>query len=196
MSTVIGLLFGESTVVGDAAQDEVIATMTEAEFEAFHRATVKSLRAYVSRVMGRATHADDIVQEAYLRFLRARSPGDSMDQRRAYLFRVATNLVVDHWRSRKFEQSSNAVIEPMRLDPDVSLKIDMERAFTHLRPEERAMMWLAYVEGADHREIARALGVSRLVAGPASADAPRLGATATRARCGLVRNVTSNVDFD
>ena len=164
MSTVMGLLFGQGAVApADLAQPDIRATMTEAEFEAFHRATARSLRAYVVRVLGRVDHADDVVQEAYLRFLRSRPPGDSMDQFRAFLFRVATNLIVDHWRSRRFEQPSSVTDpEPIRIDPDVPLRIDMERAFTHLRPEERAMMWLAYVEGADHREIASALGVSRL----------------------------------
>jgi RNA polymerase sigma-70 factor (ECF subfamily) len=162
MSMVTGLLFGESAVAVDLAPDVAMATMTGAEFEAFHRATVKSLRAYVVRVLGRATQADDIVQEAYLRFLRSRMAGDSLDRRRAYLFRVATNLIVDDWRRRRLEQPAAEAVEPVRMDPDVSLKIDMARAFARLRPDERAMMWLAYVEGADHREIARALGVSRL----------------------------------
>ena len=163
MSTVMGLLFGQGAVAPvDLVVEDIRATMTEAEFEAFHRATAKSLRAYVVRVLGRAEHADDVVQEAYLRFLRSRPPTDSTDQYRAFLFRVATNLIVDHWRKRRFEQPSFTDPEPIRMDPDVPLRIDMERAFARLRPEERAMMWLAYVEGADHREIASALGVSRL----------------------------------
>jgi RNA polymerase sigma-70 factor (ECF subfamily) len=37
--------------------------------------------------------------------------------------------------------------------------MDLARLFEQLRPPERAMMWLAYVEGADHDEIARALGI-------------------------------------
>jgi len=30
-----------------------------------------------------------------------------------------------------------------------------------LKPRERALLWLAYAEGMDHREIGRALGLSR-----------------------------------
>jgi RNA polymerase sigma-70 factor, ECF subfamily len=39
------------------------------------------------------------------------------------------------------------------------LRLDMIRVFRQLKPQQRQMMWLAYVEGADHREIASALGV-------------------------------------
>jgi RNA polymerase sigma-70 factor (ECF subfamily) len=31
--------------------------------------------------------------------------------------------------------------------------------FGELKPQQRQMLWLSYVEGSDHREIATALGV-------------------------------------
>ena len=36
---------------------------------------------------------------------------------------------------------------------------DMARVFEQLTPQQRQLMWLAHVEGADHREIAAALGL-------------------------------------
>ena len=38
----------------------------------------------------------------------------------------------------------------------------MTRTFQRLRPQQRQLLWLAYVEGADHHEIARALGLRPL----------------------------------
>jgi RNA polymerase sigma-70 factor (ECF subfamily) len=38
----------------------------------------------------------------------------------------------------------------------------MQRALGELAPRERALVWLAYVEGASHAEIAAALGLSAL----------------------------------
>ena len=37
---------------------------------------------------------------------------------------------------------------------------DCGRAMEQLKPRERAMLWLAYAEGASHREIADVLGLS------------------------------------
>jgi RNA polymerase sigma-70 factor (ECF subfamily) len=36
----------------------------------------------------------------------------------------------------------------------------VERCLRELKPRERALLWLAHVEGADHREIAAVLGVA------------------------------------
>ena len=36
---------------------------------------------------------------------------------------------------------------------------DLDRAFRELKPKQRLLLWLAYVEGFDHREIAAATGV-------------------------------------
>jgi RNA polymerase sigma-70 factor (ECF subfamily) len=133
----------------------------ESSFEAFYRQTAAPLRAYVVRVIGSATPADDIVQEAYLRLLRAPPSIADPLQRRAYLFRVASNLIHDYWRRQRRERDA-ADRETSAADtvtPDMPLRLDMARTFEQLRPQQRQLMWLAYVEGADHREIAAALGL-------------------------------------
>ena len=43
--------------------------------------------------------------------------------------------------------------------PDLALRLDMARVFTALWPEQRQLVWLAYVEGASHKEIGAAIGV-------------------------------------
>jgi len=112
-------------------------------------------------VLGHATPADDIVQEAYLRVLRTPPPTRDPRQLRAFVFRVASNLIVDYWRQRGRERdaSERRVDEPDPIQPDIALRVDMTRTFDQLRPQQRQLMWLAYVEGADHREIAAALGL-------------------------------------
>jgi DNA-directed RNA polymerase specialized sigma24 family protein len=39
------------------------------------------------------------------------------------------------------------------------MKTDLERPFLLITPQERALLWLAYVDGDDHRKTAAILGV-------------------------------------
>lgn len=133
----------------------------ESSFEALYRQTAGPLRAYVVRVIGSTTPAEDIVQESYLRLLRAPPPTADPGQLRAYLFRIASNLIRDSWRRQQRERGSpgHGALDAVAVNPDFPLRLDMARVFEQLRPQQRQLMWLAYVEGADHREIAAALGL-------------------------------------
>jgi RNA polymerase sigma-70 factor, ECF subfamily len=143
------------------ALDEAADVMDEESFRIFHQRTAGPLRAYATRVLGNATHADDIVQESYLRLLRQPTAHQDLQRLRAMLFRIASNLMIDHWRSRRREVAEVAGRERGAPGPDLPLRLDMERVFQRLSPQQRQMMWLAYVEGADHGEIAEALGLRR-----------------------------------
>ena len=110
--------------------------------------------------MGSVSHADDIVQEAYLRLLRIERPSDDPAVQRALLIRIASNLMVDHWRRTRRELAESAApAEPGADGPDLALRLDMARVFGALRPEQRQLVWLAYVERASHKEISAAIGV-------------------------------------
>lgn len=134
------------------------ALLSEGEFHSLYARTAAPLRAYVARTLGNASQADDIVQETFLRLLRKPVPTHDTDELRAYVFRIASNLVVDHWRARK-HQSADDVPERGATGPDQALGIDVRRLFARLKPRERQLVWLAHVEGADHKEIAAALGL-------------------------------------
>src|SRR5437879_5439875 len=70
-----------------------MSRLDEAAFAAFHARTSRALRAYVYRVVGNPSDTDDIVQDAYLRMLRADVPADDEEHLRRYLYRVASNLI-------------------------------------------------------------------------------------------------------
>ena len=131
--------------------------LDEATFAAFHAHCVAGLRAYVHRIVGNAADADDLVQEAFLRMLRVDLPSDEEHWRR-YLYRIASNLIVDRWRRGKFEQGV-AVREPAAPAPRYEDDATVAQIFGELKPRERALLWLAYVEGESHEEIAASLGV-------------------------------------
>jgi RNA polymerase sigma-70 factor (ECF subfamily) len=146
---------------------DTVARLDEAAFSSLYRGASRALWSYVYRVTGNAADADDIVQEAFLRLLRA-DLGPTEEDRRRYLYRVASNLVVDRWRSRKRrdqheEQSVSAAVAGGGLASGSSADADQDvaRTFAELTSRERALLWLAYVEGESHEEIAASLGLGR-----------------------------------
>jgi RNA polymerase sigma-70 factor (ECF subfamily) len=144
---------------GVLGESDTPRTMDEQAFHACYRRTAGPLRSYIVRVMGGVAHADDIVQETYLRLLRVERPIEDPAAQRALLLRIASNLMIDHWRRTRHDRGHEEPEDRGVNDPDVVLRLDMARVFNTLRPEQRQLVWLAYVEGADHKEIGAVLGV-------------------------------------
>jgi DNA-directed RNA polymerase specialized sigma24 family protein len=68
-----------------------------ADFERFYRDTLPRLEKFVARLAGSRAAAEELVQEAYYRFLRAGFEGGSDEERRRYLYRIAVNLAKNRW---------------------------------------------------------------------------------------------------
>jgi len=135
--------------------------VTEREFGDAYVRLLPDLRRYVFRTIGNAADVDDIVQEAFLRMLRVDLHDSSEEHWRRYLFRIASNLIIDRWRRRKFEHGGDAMPEPASPTPHLENDAAVAKIFSELKPRERALLWLAYVEGESHEEIASALGLRR-----------------------------------
>lgn len=104
--------------------------------------------------------ADDVLQEAYYRLLRAGMNDAAIGQVRSYLYKTARTLVADHGRRVSRERKRRQRWNPSASEsPSHDLTLDMERLFARLSDREQALLWLAYVEGASHREIAASLGI-------------------------------------
>jgi len=128
----------------------------EAEFRAFYEKTAPPLRVYLRRVSGDAAIADDLLQESYLRLLRAPLAPTEESHRKHYLFRIATNLLTDHFRAAKRSfLPLPEVPDRAHAHRDFELERDLERFLLELKPRERELLWLAYVEGYRHDEIAK-----------------------------------------
>jgi RNA polymerase sigma-70 factor, ECF subfamily len=134
--------------------------MDQAAFRSFYQKTAPALRAYIARRAGSTDGADDILQDVFMRFL-TKAPGSLSDAAmRGYLYRTAETLVVDRWRRRQRESERDraaAEITQELVHPDFGG--DVDRAFRELKAQQRSLLWLAYVEELDHREIAVAAGV-------------------------------------
>lgn len=133
-------------------------TMDETAFAAFYAQTARPLRAYLARSLGDPSLADDLSQEAYVRFLSSGPKADD-EHCRASLFRIATNLMRDHYRRRRSTAELTERDGRTADQGDPGKKSDVARALGGLGVRDRQMLWLAYVEGSSHAEIARALGL-------------------------------------
>lgn len=134
--------------------------MDEARFETFYRATAGSLWSYLYRLTGDPAAADDLLQKAFFRFLKSSPAVATEEHMRRWIFRAATNLALDHFRETKRERAKSEVeVAAQPTEAREVLRHDMMKIFGELKPRERALLWLAHVEEADHEDIGDALGV-------------------------------------
>jgi RNA polymerase sigma-70 factor (ECF subfamily) len=152
---------------GPSMTDSVVMhqRMDEVAFRAFYSDTAPKLRGYLRRVSGDASVADDILQETFLRFLRTELPALERLEMKAYLYRIASSVLVDHWRRLKRERRWSLETffgggRPGETGVEnAGQSSDTLRLFASLKPAEQMLLWLAYVEGLDHREVASAMQV-------------------------------------
>ena len=131
----------------------------------FYDRVSPALWGYIFRVCGNAALADDIFQESFLKFLRTVQWDMHERQQQAFVFKIAARLIIDNFRrikpesldpEKKFGETRSALISPREY-----LEPDMKKAFNSLQPRDRSLLWLAYVEGYSHAEIAEMMGLSR-----------------------------------
>lgn len=167
--------------------------MNQDSFRAFYGQTAIVLLAYLARVTGDRSAAEDLMQECYLRILKANLP-ETMDDvhRRHYLFRIGANLVRDRFRLMRREG------EMPKTDPAgpdtakaFALRDLVDSAFVHLRPQDRQLLWFAYAEEMSHKQIAAITGYRTANVRPLFSQAKRRLATVVRSMLGRENNAKS-----
>ena len=121
------------------------------------------LRAVAYRLLGRVGDAEDVVQEAWLRW-REVDRATVMDDR-AYLTQVTTRLAIDRLRREQRRRETYVgpwLPEPVALEPDVADRVELADSvemallvvLETLSPLERAVFVLREAFGAPYEEIA------------------------------------------
>lgn len=136
-------------------------------FALFYSRSSRPVWAYLLRASSDPALADDLMQESFVRFLCAEgAPSLTKDGEaaaRLYLFRIASNLLRDHWR-RPRTASIEEIPEEFFAEQDATAQTDSEillgPALRQMKPRERQLLWLAHAEGYSHREIAKVMGLS------------------------------------
>ena len=132
------------------------------------------LFAIAYRMLASVGDAEDIVQEAFLRYQRALGEGTRIESTRAYLSAVTTRLAIDHLRSARVRRESYVgqwLPEPLLTDGGKedpaghaeqadSLSMAFLLVLERLNPVERAVFLLHDVFGYGYDEVARIVGKS------------------------------------
>jgi RNA polymerase sigma-70 factor (ECF subfamily) len=135
--------------------------MTDSDAEGFYARTYPRLWAYLVRTTRERALAEEIAQESFVRLFASRGAVLPEVERRAYLFRIAENLVRDTIERRVRERTTplETATEPLAPAPSEPMARHVAEALTALGERDRKLLWLAYVEEWKHREIADVLGV-------------------------------------
>jgi RNA polymerase sigma-70 factor (ECF subfamily) len=137
------------------AHDELLESLRPAAF------------AIAYRMLGSVAEAEDVVQEALLRFHRALEEGQRIESPRAYVATVATRLAIDELRSARARRETYVgewLPEPLLTDPaddparHAEMADSLSMAFLvlleSLSPEQRAVLLLHDVFEYGYGEIA------------------------------------------
>ncbi len=127
---------------------------------------------YVFYRVGQATEAEDLTEQVFLKAWEAigryKHQGHSFS---SWLYRIAHNLVVDHYRAGKGGKDDGYLDEGVLtladpgLNPEEMLAKEeevrhLQEAIAHLPAEQQQMIILRFIEGLSHAEVAAIIGKS------------------------------------
>jgi RNA polymerase sigma-70 factor (ECF subfamily) len=114
---------------------------------------------YLCRIVGRAETASDLTQEVFLRVARAGVPTTDPAARRAWVFRIARNLALNHVRDLRRASAAAPIVETAA-PPVQELGAAIREALAALSAADREVFLLRESAGLTYDEIADACDLS------------------------------------
>ncbi len=133
----------------------------DAAFEAFFRRYEPRITGYLWRMLANADEVSDLCQETFFRAWQQFGTVSAYPQPASWLFRVATNLALNHIQRRK-PISLEGLLDPSSSDPANHL-IERElvrQTLLALPPKQRALVVLRDVYSLTYQEIGHLLAMS------------------------------------
>ena len=144
--------------------------MQESDIRRYYDLHGKELENFLTRKLSCSQTAADLTQDVFLKLVSAR-PEEPLQNPRAYLYRIASNLLVDHFRKTGSRDtvSEEAVLESLPdEEPDPERTILAQNSMEQLRnvirqlpPRQREILILHKFEELTYAEIADRLGLSK-----------------------------------
>jgi RNA polymerase sigma-70 factor (ECF subfamily) len=124
------------------------------------------LRGFIRHGLGDEHAADDLLQDTFIKAMREGQGFCSLDDPRAWLFRVARNAMTDRFRGAKvtdpIEQHADSLpmAEPESAPPVDALTACLARVLSELPPEDAEVLRACDIEGRTQKDFAAAQGLS------------------------------------
>jgi len=156
-----------------AVESSAPASWSVAQFSSFYTQNRSELIAHANRIVKDKAKAEEITQEALVKFMLAAPELESNDHALSYLHRTIENLCIDLFRAENrrpnlvaLDDATAEVESTWQVSGDHSLAISaaedaaiIRQALSLLSPAERAALVMWEVEGRSTKEIAKELGI-------------------------------------
>jgi len=156
-----------------AVESSAPASWSVAQFSSFYTQNRSELIAHANRIVKDKAKAEEITQEALVKFMLAAPELESNDHALSYLHRTIENLCIDLFRAENrrpnlvaLDDATAEVESTWQVSGDYSLAISaaedaaiIRQALSLLSPAERAALVMWEVEGRSTKEIAKELGI-------------------------------------
>ena len=114
---------------------------------------------YLSRIVGRVDAAHDLTQEVFLRVVRAPVPAIGPAGRKAWVFRIARNLALNHLRDGRRQPPVTELVDSAG-PASQELAAVIRQAIAALAEGDREVFLLREIAGLSYAEIAMACDLS------------------------------------
>jgi RNA polymerase sigma-70 factor (ECF subfamily) len=144
----------------------------EAAFETIYRTHFRRVYSLCLRMLGNLTDAEDVTQDVFIQLYRKIGSFQGDSALSTWLYRLTVNTVLMHLRHKQRKHKEQTVedeslqslaeVDQFKHRDEVSLidRIALERAIAELPIGYRSVLVLHDIEGYEHEEIGRMLGIS------------------------------------
>jgi len=163
--------------VSNSGPNDLVVERPQGLLETYFEQREAMTRFFRAR-MGREAEVEDLLQELYLKVAELDPGHPDIQSPRAYLYRLASNLLVDRWRAWQRSRVRDSAWRMMNSTPGVSEDVDdapspeavvldrdrldqLLRVIATLPQRTRTIFRLHKFEGVSHADVAKRLDISR-----------------------------------
>jgi RNA polymerase sigma factor (sigma-70 family) len=117
----------------------------------------RPLRAYLRALTGSAAVAEDLAQDVFVRVVRGGDRYEDRRRERAWLFRIARNVAIDHGRRMAARPRDTPAALEAIVPATQPLRVSLQEVLARLPEAERESFLLAELGGLTYDEIGEAL---------------------------------------